>query len=95
MAYHNNLRIYHLARHVLRDIVDITESNKGFGDLHSQIRRAAISVVSNICEGAFTFKGAHATVTVETSSIISPPPLRPLENPWARATTSNSHDPCV
>ena len=51
MTYYRKLRIYHLARQVLRDIVPITESAKGFGDLHSQIRRAAVSVVSNICEG--------------------------------------------
>ena len=52
MAYYHQLRIYHLAQHILRDIATITDSTKGFGDLHNQIRRAAVSVVSNICEGA-------------------------------------------
>ncbi|TVR44056.1 MAG: four helix bundle protein [Planctomycetota bacterium] len=51
MARFHQLRIYHLARQVLREVVTITEENKGCGDLHSQIRRAAISVISNICEG--------------------------------------------
>lgn len=51
MAYYHKLRVYHLAVQVLQDIVDITENGKGFGDLHSQVRRAAVSVVSNICEG--------------------------------------------
>ena len=34
-----------------REIALLCESNKGFGDLHNQIKRSAISVVSNIAEG--------------------------------------------
>ena len=52
MARFHSLLVYTLARDVLRDIVPITERMRGFGDLAHQMRRAAISVVSNICEGA-------------------------------------------
>lgn len=52
MPRFDNLRVYHLARHVLRDIASITADAPGFGDLTSQMRRAAVSVVSNICEGS-------------------------------------------
>ena len=51
MANINNLIIFHEARQLVRDIVPITESVR-FGDLGNQMRRAAISVVSNICEGS-------------------------------------------
>ena len=51
MANINNLIIFHEARQLVRDIGPITESLR-FGDLGNQMRRAAISVVSNICEGA-------------------------------------------
>jgi len=54
MARFEQLRVYHLARANLRDIAGITERMQGFGDLVNQMRRAAISVVSNICEGAAT-----------------------------------------
>ena len=52
MAGFHNLIIYQLARHNLRDVAAITASTQGFGDLTNQMRRAAISVVSNICEGS-------------------------------------------
>ena len=51
MANINNLIIFHEARQLVRDIGPLTESLR-FGDLGNQMRRAAISVVSNICEGA-------------------------------------------
>ena len=52
MPRFDNLRVYHLARQVLRTVAVITADAPGFGDLSSQMRRAAISVVSNICEGS-------------------------------------------
>ena len=51
MANIHNLIVYREARELVRTIHPIT-ANVGFGDLGNQIRRAAISVVSNICEGA-------------------------------------------
>ena len=52
MARYHSLTIYALARENLRDIARITQHMPGFGDLANQMRRAAISVVSNISEGA-------------------------------------------
>ena len=52
MARHQHLRIYDLARQNLREVATITQDMAGFGDLVNQMRRAAVSVVSNICEGA-------------------------------------------
>ncbi len=52
MARFHSLFVYQLARENLRDVARITERMHGFGDLVNQMRRAAISVVSNICEGA-------------------------------------------
>ena len=51
MANIHNLIVYREARELVRTIHPIT-TNVGFGDLGNQIRRATISVVSNICEGA-------------------------------------------
>ena len=51
MANIHNLIVYREARELVRTIHPIT-ANVGFGDLGNQIRRATISVVSNICEGA-------------------------------------------
>jgi len=52
MARFHSLFVYTLARENLREIAQITARMHGFGDLVNQMRRAAISVVSNICEGA-------------------------------------------
>ncbi len=52
MAKSNNLRVWHQARELLKRISVITADMPAEGDLKSQLRRAAISVVSNISEGA-------------------------------------------
>ena len=54
MPRFHKLSVYHLAKQVLRDCVDLTSDRSGVGDLSNQIRRAAVSVVSNICEGCGT-----------------------------------------
>jgi len=59
MARYHQLVIYTLARENLRDIAEITRTMTGFGDLSNQMRRAAISVVSNISEGAATCRDAQ------------------------------------
>jgi four helix bundle protein len=48
-----SLRVWHDARRLTRDIYEITKSRTFVGDrsLRDQIRRAAISVMSNIAEG--------------------------------------------
>ena len=51
MANIGKLIVFQEARELLRAVQQLTEGIE-FGDLRSQIRRAAISVVSNICEGA-------------------------------------------
>ena len=57
MPRFHNLSVYHLAKQVLRDCVELTSGRSGVGDLSNQIRRAAVSVVSNICEGCGTGPG--------------------------------------
>ncbi|NRA37655.1 MAG: four helix bundle protein [Planctomycetes bacterium] len=52
MAQFTELRVFKEARQNIRDIAAICDLNKGFGDLQNQMKRAAISVVSNIAEGA-------------------------------------------
>ena len=54
MPRFHNLSVYHLAQAVLKDCVELTSGRAGVGDLSNQIRRAAVSVVSNICEGCGT-----------------------------------------
>ena len=46
------LSIYTLARKNLRSIALLQKNCQGFGDLTDQMQRAAISVISNIAEGA-------------------------------------------
>lgn len=48
----NKLRVYQTARSNLRAISGETQRIRQFGDLKNQIERAALSVVSNIAEGA-------------------------------------------
>lgn len=48
----NDLRVFEQARENLRYIANLTQKPSIFGDLHNQLQRAAISVVSNIAEGA-------------------------------------------
>jgi four helix bundle protein len=52
MAKATNLRVWHQARDLLKLVSTITADMPAEGDLKSQLRRAAISVVSNIAEGA-------------------------------------------
>jgi four helix bundle protein len=51
MANINQLIVYQETRELIRLVQPITEGH-AFGDLNNQIRRAVISVASNICEGA-------------------------------------------
>ena len=51
MARFTNLRVWHEARSLLRLVSSATNDMRPEGDLKSQLRRAAISVVSNISEG--------------------------------------------
>lgn len=51
MARFTNLHVWHEARSLLRLVSSATADMRAEGDLKSQMRRAAISVVSNISEG--------------------------------------------
>ena len=48
----NKLHIYQLSRQNLIDLTEVISSTTNIGDLHNQMQRAAISVVSNIAEGS-------------------------------------------
>ena len=52
MAKFTNLRVWHEARTLLQLVSQATHDMRAEGDLKSQMRRAAISIVSNISEGA-------------------------------------------
>jgi four helix bundle protein len=48
MANFHSLRVWHAA---LQQATDVSRIGVRYGDIASQMRRAAISVASNICEG--------------------------------------------
>jgi four helix bundle protein len=52
MAKFSNLRVWQQARELLKLVSAATADMRAEGDLKSQMRRAAISVASNITEGA-------------------------------------------
>ncbi len=52
MARFTKLNVWHQARELLRMVSNATRDMRPEGDLKSQMRRAAISVVSNISEGS-------------------------------------------
>ncbi len=52
MAHFTELRVFIQARENLKEIKQICKGCYGFGDLNNQLKRSAISVVSNIAEGA-------------------------------------------
>jgi four helix bundle protein len=52
MANFTNLHVWHQARELLRLVSQATRDMRPEGDLKSQMRRAAISVASNISEGS-------------------------------------------
>ena len=52
MAKCTQLRVWQLSRELLRLVSSATADMRPEGDLKSQMRRAAISIVSNIAEGA-------------------------------------------
>ncbi len=52
MAKFSNLRVWQQARELLKLVSAATADMRAEGDLKSQMRRAAISVASNIAEGA-------------------------------------------
>ena len=51
MTQLTDLRVFNEARENIRYIAKLCDKTRGFGDLNNQIKRAAISVVSNIAEG--------------------------------------------
>ncbi len=52
MARFTSLTVWHEARQLLRLVASATQHITAYGDLTSQMRRAAISVASNIAEGS-------------------------------------------
>ncbi|MEK7414368.1 MAG: four helix bundle protein [Planctomycetota bacterium] len=52
MARFTNLQVWHQARQLIKMVSIMTADMRTEGDLKSQIRRAAISVASNIAEGS-------------------------------------------
>ncbi len=52
MARFTKLTVWHQARLLLRMVSSATRTMRAEGDLKSQLRRAAISVVSNIADGS-------------------------------------------
>ncbi|MEK7413441.1 MAG: four helix bundle protein [Planctomycetota bacterium] len=52
MARFTHLHVWHQARELLKTVSATTADMRSEGDLKSQMRRAAISVASNIAEGS-------------------------------------------
>ncbi len=52
MSHFTDLRVFQQARQNLKDIAHICNRIQQFGDIKNQAQRSAISVVSNIAEGA-------------------------------------------
>ena len=52
MGKYTNLRVWQQARELLKLVSTVTSDMRAEGDLKSQMRRATISVASNIAEGA-------------------------------------------
>ena len=52
MARFTQLKVWHQARELLKTVSAATADMRSEGDLKSQMRRAAISVASNIAEGS-------------------------------------------
>ena len=48
----HKLRVLELAKANVREVAKLIRTTRNFGDLHNQMARAAISVVSNIAEAA-------------------------------------------
>lgn len=55
----HKLKVYNMARENLRGIITECKTMTNFGDLRNQIQRSAISVVSNIAEGANSNSNAN------------------------------------
>lgn len=54
MANFRNLRVWNVGMEILREVYELTDGfpRTGAGELKSQLRRSAISIPSNIAEGA-------------------------------------------
>lgn len=52
MTHFTDLRVFHEARSNIQMIARLCGQTPGFGDICNQMKRAAISVASNIAEGA-------------------------------------------